>query len=80
MHVPHGGLQIIMPKQFFNRIEVRSVIQQVGGKTMAYGMYGIVFIFQSCFYQCFLHQVLYALRTLYRLPGLYPLKRYSFGL
>lgn len=50
MHVPHGGLQIGMAQQLFNCIEVSPVIQKMGGKTMAYGMYRIVLAFKANFY------------------------------
>ena len=40
VQVDHGSLQFGVTKQFFNRMNVDALIEQMGGETMAKGMGG----------------------------------------
>lgn len=51
MQVCHRGFDVAVTEELFDRVYVRAVIQQMGGKGMPESMYRIVFVPKSCFLQ-----------------------------
>lgn len=58
MKILHGLRHLAMSHQLLNGFEVDSLVEQVGGKTVPYGVYGILFVPKTCLLEGLLNELL----------------------